>query len=161
MEKQSVSLYQPPHPTPHPLSLQIVGAAKDPWHAILSKHALDLVTHMYVVDGNWGFMTLSSNSKSGHWSVVAKANSGTLSTGLWNAIDTDAVDTDRSQAGTLPRLLAGTSAGSLKGPHWVRTALYLLHTSCYWDSARAPGATLTVSLSLERKHNGPIHDKPL
>lgn len=61
-------------------------------------------------------MTLSSNSKSGHWSVVAKANSGTLSTGLWNAIDTDAVDTDRSQAGTLPQLLALKSAGSRKGP---------------------------------------------
>lgn len=38
--------------------------------------------------------------------MVAKANSGALSTGPWNAIDTDAVDTDRSQAGTLPRLLA-------------------------------------------------------
>lgn len=46
--------------------------------------------------------------------MVAKANSGTLSTGLWNAIDTDAVDTDRSQAGTLPRLLAERSVGSLK-----------------------------------------------
>lgn len=59
-------------------------------------------------------MTLSSNGKSGHRSVVAKANSGALSTGLWNAIDTDAVDTDRSQAGTLPQLLAMRSAGSRK-----------------------------------------------
>lgn len=109
---------------------------------------------MYVVDGTWGFMTLSSNSKSGHWSVVAKANSGALSTGLWNAIDTDAVDTDRSQAGTLPQLLAVRSAGSRKGPHWVRTALYLLHASCYCDTAQTLGP-LCVSFSLERKHTGP------
>lgn len=62
-------------------------------------------------------MTLSSNSKSGHWSVVAKANSGALSTALWNAIDTDAVDTDRSQAGTVPQLLAVRSCWqSKKGP---------------------------------------------
>ena len=91
-------------------------------HAEQSKQPLDLVTQMYGVDGTWGFMTLSSNSKSGHWSVVVKANSGALSTGLRNAIDTDAVDTDRSQAGTLPPLLAGTSAGSRKkGPHWWQT----------------------------------------
>lgn len=69
---------------------------------------------MYVVDGTRGFMTRSSNSKSGHWSVVAKANSGALSTGPWNAIDTDAVDADRSQAGTLPQLLAVWSAAAKK-----------------------------------------------
>lgn len=72
---------------------------------------------MYAVDGPRGFMTLSSNSKSSHWSVVAKANSGALSTWLWNAIDTDAgVDTDKSQAGTQPQLLAARSAGSQMDP---------------------------------------------
>lgn len=104
---------------------------------------------MYVVDGTWGFTTLS-----GHWSAVAKANSGALSTGLWNAIDTDAVDTDRSQAGTLPQLLAMTSAGSQKGPHWMRTALYLLHASCYCDTAQTLGP-LYVCFSLEWKRAGP------
>lgn len=99
-------------------------------------------------------MTLSSNSKSGHWSVVAKANSGPLSTGLWNAIDTDAVDTDRSQAGTLPQLLAVRSAGSQKWPHWVQTALYLLHASCYCDTAQTLGP-LYVSSSLGWEHTGP------
>lgn len=108
---------------------------------------------MYVVDGTLGFMTLSSNSKSDHWSMVAKANCGTLSTGLWNAIDTDAVDTDTSQAGTPPQLLAMRSPGSRTGPHWVRTALYLLHASCYCDTAQTLGP-LCVSFSLEWKHAG-------
>lgn len=58
-------------------------------------------------------MTPASNSKSGHWSVVAKANSGAPSTAPWNAIDTDAVDAVRSQRGTPPQLLA---AGGAKGP---------------------------------------------
>lgn len=141
----------PPNP---PGPLQMLDALEDRWRTISSKRALDLVTQMYVVDGTWGFMALSSNSKSGHWSVVAKANSGALSTGLWNAIDTDAVDTDRSQAGTLPQLLAMRSAGSWRGPHWVRTAHYLLHASCYCDPAQTPGP-LHVCFSLERKHAGP------
>lgn len=54
-------------------------------------------------------------------------------------------------AGTLPQLLAMTSAGSQKGPHWVRTALYLLHASCYCDTAPTLGP-LYVSFSLEWKH---------
>lgn len=48
--------------------------------------------------------------------MVAKANSGARSTEVWNAIDTDAVDADRSQAGRLPQLLAVRRAGSQKGP---------------------------------------------
>lgn len=117
-------------------------------HAEQSKQPLDLVTQMYSVGGTWGFMTLSSNSKSGHWSVVVKANGGALSTGLRNAIDTDAVDTDRSQAGTLPPLLAGTSAGSWKkGPRWWRTAHYLLWVSCCCHSAQTQGDNLWFFLS--------------
>lgn len=111
-----------------------------PWstESKISKQALNLVVPVYV-DGTWGFMTLFSNTKPGHWSVMAKANSSTLSTGLWNAIDTDAVDTARSHAGTLPQLSTVRSAGSRKGPHWVWTVLYLLHTSCYCDTTQILG----------------------
>lgn len=113
-----MSLHQP---TPHlPITLQILEVLKVACGTQFKVNKpLDLVTRMYVVDGTRGFMTQSSNSKSGHWSVVAKANSGALSTGPWNAIDTDAVDADRSQAGTLPQLLAVWSAAAKKGPHWV------------------------------------------
>lgn len=100
-------------PLPVPITAQILGLLWVLWHTIQSQQALDLVTQMYVVDGTRGFMTPASNSKSGHWSVVAKANSGAPSTAPWNAIDTDAVDAVRSQRGTPPQLLA---AGGAKGP---------------------------------------------
>ena len=45
------------------------------------------------MDGTLGFTTLSLDSKLGHWSAVANVNNRGLSTGPWNAIDTDALDT--------------------------------------------------------------------
>lgn len=128
-----------PATTHPPIALELLEVLKDLWHATESKQALDLVTQMYAVDGTSEFMTLFSNTKSGHWLVVAKANSSALSTGLWNAIDTDAVDTARLQAGTFPQFLAVRSSGSRKGPHWVWTVLYLLHISCYCDTTQSLG----------------------
>ena len=108
---------------------------------------------MYVVNGTWGFMTLSSNSKSGYWSVVAKANSGTLSTGQWNAIDTDAADADRSQA------LGSDECCRKKGPHRVPTVVYLPHTSCYCDGVQTAGP-LSVALREEESTVDPKNAVP-
>ena len=82
-----------------------------------------------VVDSTWGFMTRTSNSTSHHWSVVAKANSGTPSTAMecyWHRCCEHWHIAGRNAATAL--------AGSQKGPHWVRSALYLLHISCYCNS---------------------------
>lgn len=86
--------------------------------------------------------------------MVAKANSSTLSTGLWNAIDTDAVDTDRSQAGTLPQLLAVRSAGSWKGPTGCeqRSTCCTLPVIAILHTLRGPSY---ISSSPEWKPTGP------